>query len=96
MKIINQLAEKKPQSLTKDFVDKLGEQLSSHNEESEVVFDSLFQELKRDMDNTNEDIDILLFELKDNLAKNDAQLDEGVTFDIIISNKALPYSDRRK
>ena len=96
MKIINQLAEKKPQSLTKDFVDKLGEQLSSHNEESEVVFDSLFQELKRDMDNTNEDIDILLFELKDNLVKNDAQLDEGVTFDIIISNKALPYSDRRK
>ena len=48
------------------------------------------------MDNTNEDIDILLHDLKDNLQKNDAQLEEGVTFDLIIQNKAQPHADRRK
>jgi len=29
------------------------------------------------MDNTNEDMDIAEFDLKDNLIKNDAQLEEG-------------------
>ena len=48
------------------------------------------------MKNTNEDIDILMADLKDNLQKNDAQLEEGVTFDIIIENKAKPHADRRK
>jgi hypothetical protein len=48
------------------------------------------------MDNTNEDIDILLFDLKDFIVKNDAELDEGITFDIILEKKAQPYVDRRK
>ena len=48
------------------------------------------------MENTNEDIDIALYDLKDFLIKNDAQLDEGITFDIIIENKAMPYVERRK
>jgi hypothetical protein len=48
------------------------------------------------MDNTNEDIDILLQDLKEFLIKNDAQLDEGVTFEAILVNKAKPYADRRK
>ena len=49
-----------PRSLTKEFVNGLGDQLGNYNDESSVVFDSLFEELKRDMDNTNEDIDILV------------------------------------
>lgn len=52
--------------------------------------------LTKDMENTNEDIDIALYDLKDFLIKNDAQLDEGITFDIIIENKAMPYVERRK
>ncbi len=48
------------------------------------------------MENTNEDIDKALADLKDFLIKNDAQLDEGVSFDLILKNKALPYADRRK
>lgn len=88
MKIITQLTERHPSKLTKDFVNGLSDQLSGFNDESGVLFDTLFEELKRDMDNTNEDIDILLHDLKDNLQKNDAQLDEGVTFDLIIQNKA--------
>lgn len=48
------------------------------------------------MDNTNEDIDILVQDLKEFLIKNDAQLDEGVSFEAIIMNKAKPYAERRK
>ena len=61
-----------PRSLTKEFVNGLGDQLGNYNDESSVVFDSLFEELKRDMDNTNEDIDILVQDLKEFLIKNDA------------------------
>jgi len=38
------------------------------------------------MANTNEDIDIAEFDLKDFLIKNDAQLEEGETFDLIMDN----------
>ena len=67
MKIITQLTERHPSKLTKDFVNGLSDQLSGFNDESGVLFDTLFEELKKDMDNTNEDIDILLHDLKDNL-----------------------------
>ena len=49
-----------PRSLTKEFVNGLGDQLGNYNDESAVVFDSLFEELRKDMENTNEDIDILV------------------------------------
>lgn len=48
------------------------------------------------MDNTNEDIDIALYDLKDFIIKNDAELAEDVTFDLIIENRAKPYVERRK
>ena len=48
------------------------------------------------MENTNEDIDIALYDLKDFIIKNDAELDEGQTFDLIIDYKAKPYAERRK
>jgi hypothetical protein len=41
------------------------------------------EELKADMENTNEDLDIAFDDLKDFILKNDAQLEEGVTFDLI-------------
>lgn len=48
------------------------------------------------MENTNEDIDIAIYDLKDFIIKNDAELTEGVTFDLIIEKRAQPYVDRRK
>ena len=72
------------------------ETLTQNNEESSVIFDELVTKLTKDMENTNEDIDIILFDLKDFIIKNDAELDEGITFDIIIERKAQPYVDRRK
>lgn len=48
------------------------------------------------MENTNEDADIALYDLKDFLTKNDAQLEEGQTFDSIIEDRALPTVERRK
>jgi len=48
------------------------------------------------MENTNEDIDIVLFDLKDFLIKNDAQLDNGDSFDAIIERRVQPTTDRRK
>ena len=48
------------------------------------------------MENTNEDLDIALDDLKDFLNKNDAQLEEGMTFDLIIEQQSQPHVDRRK
>ena len=48
------------------------------------------------MENTNEDIDIAEFDLKDFLIKNDAQLDEGQTFDLIMEDQVSPTTVRRK
>lgn len=62
--------------------------LNTRNEESSIVFDSLVSELTKDMENTNEDIDIAIYDLKDFIVKNDAELDEGVTFDMIMEMKA--------
>lgn len=94
--LINKLSETHPRDLTKDFVNNINDQLAQFNEESSIMFDQLVTSLTKDMENTNEDIDIALYDLKDFLVKNDAQLDEGITFDIIIENKAMPYVDRRK
>ena len=44
----------------------------------------MVQDLNKDMENTNEDMDIAVADLKDFLQKNDAQLEEGQTFDTII------------
>ena len=55
-----------------------------------MVFDRLADKLANDMENTNEDIDIAEFDLKDFLIKNDAQLEEGETFDSIMEDQATP------
>ena len=94
--LINQLSETHPKHLTKEFVGNVNDQLANYNEESSIMFDQLVTSLTKDMENTNEDIDIALYDLKDFLIKNDAQLDEGITFEIIIENKAVPYVERRK
>jgi len=77
-------------------VSNISDQLSQFNEESSIVFDSLVSQLTKDMENTNEDIDIALYDLKDFIIKNDAELDEGVTFDMIIEKRAEPYVEHRK
>ena len=77
-------------------VSNISDQLAQFNEESSVVFDSLVSQLTKDMENTNEDIDIALYDLKDFIIKNDAELDEGVTFDMIIEKRAEPYVEHRK
>lgn len=94
--MVETLNETHPKALTKELVSGIADQLASFNEESSVVFDSLVEQLTKDMENTNEDIDIALFDLKDFIIKNDAELEEGETFDLIIENRAKPYVDRRK
>jgi len=51
--------------------------LKSSTEESSVLFDRLVDKLAKDMENTNEDIDIAEFDLRDFVIKNDAPLPEG-------------------
>lgn len=48
------------------------------------------------MENTNEDIDIAEYDLKDFLIKNDAQLPEGQTIDSIMEKRVKPTVERRK
>ena len=60
--------------------------MKQFNDESGIIFDKLADKLAKDMENTNEDIDIAAFVLKDFLIKNDAQLEEGQTFDSIMED----------
>jgi hypothetical protein len=53
-------------------------------------------ELNADMENTNDDIEKALFDLKDFIIKNDAELEEGLTFEMIIEYSAFPYVERRR
>lgn len=71
--LILQISETHPTSLSKDFVNNINDQLQSFNDESSIVFDSLVMELTKSMENTNEDIDKALADLKDFLIKNNAQ-----------------------
>ena len=48
------------------------------------------------MENTNEDIEIALYDVKDFIVKNDAELEEGLTFDLIIEKRCIPYVEMRK
>jgi len=52
--------------------------------------------LARDMENTNEDIDIAEADLLDFLQKNDADLEEGETFESIMHDQVKPTTERRK
>ena len=72
MSIINELANERPTQLTVAYVNTLEEKMRGFNEESSVVFDRLVDSLAKDMENTNEDIDIAEFDLKDFIQKNDA------------------------
>ena len=77
MELIGQLDQQRPAFLTKDFVNGVDDKLKTLNDETQEKFDQLVQELNKDMENTNEDMDIALYDLKDFLSKNDAQLEEG-------------------
>ena len=61
-----------------------------------MVYDRLIERLAKDMDNTNEDIDIAEFDLKDFLIKNDAKLEPGQTMESIIGKRVKPLVARRK
>ena len=61
-----------------------------------MVYDRLIERLAKDMENTNEDIDIAEFDLKDFLTKNDARLEPGQTIESIIQKRVKPVVARRK
>jgi hypothetical protein len=85
-----------PTEFTKKFVETKEEELKNYNDESGILFDKLADKLAKDMENTNEDVDIAEFDLKDFLIKNDAQLEEGETFDSIMEDQVTPTTLRRK
>lgn len=95
-KILQELNICRPTALTSNFVSQQEEKLRQYNEESSLLLDKLVDKLAKDMENTNEDIDIAEYDLKDFLIKNDAQLKEGETFDTIMARRVKPTTDRRK
>ena len=96
MSVIKAIETCPPTEFTKKFVESLEEQLKQYNDESGIIFDRLADKLAKDMENTNEDIDIAEFDLKDFLIKNDAQLEEGETFESIMEEQVAPTTARRK
>lgn len=65
MKVLTALQSERPTNMTKQFVTQEEDKLRQFNEESSVIFDNLVDRIAKDMENTNEDIDILEFDLKD-------------------------------
>ena len=94
--IINQLHVTRPTALTAALVTAQEEKLRQFNEESSLIFERLIDSLAKDMENTNEDIDIAEFDLQDFLQKNDAELEEGDSFDKIMERRIKPTIERRK
>ena len=72
MSVITALDCCPPTEFTKKFVETKEEELKNYNDESGILFDKLAEKLAKDMENTNEDMDIAEFDLKDFLIKNDA------------------------
>ena len=93
---LRQLDSQASSKLSKDFVATIEDKLRTLNDEAQNIFDDIVTKLNKDMENTNEDADIALYDLKDFLTKNDEQLEEGQTFDSIIEDRALPTVERRK
>jgi hypothetical protein len=58
--------------LNKDYVAVVDDRLKNINDEAQTIFDKIVEDLAKDMENTNEDADIALYDLKDFLLKNDA------------------------
>ena len=77
MEYVKQLEETASVKLTKDLVAQVEDKLRQLNDDAQSMFDEIVNNLNRDMENTNEDADIALYDLKDFLTKNDAQLEEG-------------------
>lgn len=69
-------------------VSSCSDQLAQFGEESSVVFDQIVADLNENMEDTNDELDKAVYDLKDFMLKNDAELDEGLTFDIIIETRA--------
>ena len=70
--------------LTKQFVQELIDELNKIDEDTQKLYDKYANDIKKDMENVNEDLDILVQDLRDFLIKNDAELIEGQTFDLIV------------
>jgi len=63
--LLTQLDSSRPTILDKTFVQDIADKLTNYNEESSTVFDMLVDNLAKDMDNTNEDIDIAYADVLD-------------------------------
>lgn len=60
------------------------DELNKIDEDTQKLYDKYANDIKKDMENVNEDLDILVQDLRDFLIKNDAELIEGQTFDLIV------------
>ena len=96
MELIRQLDQTPSVKLTKDLVTQVEDKMRTVNDDAQTVLDDIVMRLNKDMENTNEDADIALYDLKDFIVKNDAQLEEGQTYDSIIEDRATPTVERRK
>ena len=72
MDYIKQLDSTPSVRLSKDLVQSIDDKLRTLNDDAQNIFDDIVVKLNKDMENTNEDADIALFDLKDFLIKNDA------------------------
>jgi len=95
MQLMQELENSRPTILTKDFVQNISNRFNDATDESSIIVEALTEKLVKDMENTNEDIGIAEYDLKDFLIKNDAQLEEGQTFDSIMEKRVQPTIERR-
>lgn len=83
-------------SLTAKKVEQVATKLDQINDEAQEEYDDIAAKLTDCIKNSNREMDTALENLRDFLHANKAQIEEGMTYDIIIEEQALPFVNRRK
>lgn len=62
---LKKLEQQSINDINKDFVANIDDSIKNVNDEAQNAFDKIVEHLAKDMENTNEDADIALYDLKD-------------------------------
>ena len=96
MNELSDLANLDTVNLTQKKVDEINTNLETINDEAQEEYDRIAADLTTFIKNSFSEMDTALENLREFLHANEAQLEEGMTYDKIIEDQAQPFVDKRK
>jgi len=82
--------------LTQKKVDQISNKLETINDEAQQAYDKIAADLTACINRSFQEMDTGMENLRDFLHANQAKLEEGMTYDRLIEEQALPYVQKRK